>query len=227
MRILSGALLGLLLSTPTAMSQEPLQQHAVVQQSIPANDAIDFVGFVRLSGDLQKLRAARRVPIEVFKEISRDPRTIVLDTRSKRAFDKVHLAGAVHLNFSDFSEEKLRSIVPSKTTRILIYCNNNFKRPIPKRSKTKFRGKSKSENTEDTNGDGVIDQNDEVQSDQTPDIIEGFTIKSPRLALNIPTFINLHGYGYENVYELADQLELNDPRLDLVGTEILNNQKSH
>lgn len=223
MRILSGALVALLLSTPTAMSQEQV----TLQQSIPANDAIDFVGFVRLSGDLQKLRAERRVPIGVFKEMARDPKTIVLDTRSKRAFDKVHLAGAVHLNFSDFSEEKLRGIVPSKTTRILIYCNNNFKRPIPKQSKTKLRRKSKSESTEDTNGDGVIDQNDEVQSDQPPDIIEGFTIKSPRLALNIPTFINLHGYGYENVYELADQLEFNDPRLDLVGTEILNNQSSH
>ena len=29
-------------------------------------------------------------------------------------------------------------------------------------------------------------------------------LKSAPLALNIPTFINLHGYGYKNVWELAD-----------------------
>ena len=27
--------------------------------------------------------------------------------------------------------------------------------------------------------------------------------KRARLALNIPTFINLYGYGYENIYELG------------------------
>ena len=34
--------------------------------------------------------------------------------------------------------------------------------------------------------------------------------KSRPLALNIPTFINLHGYGYKNVYELKSvENELN------------------
>jgi len=30
--------------------------------------------------------------------------------------------------------------------------------------------------------------------------------KAAPLALNIPTFVNLHGYGYRNVWELADTL---------------------
>ncbi len=29
------------------------------------------------------------------------------------------------------------------------------------------------------------------------------------LALNIPTFINLYGYGYENIYELGDVVDFN------------------
>ena len=37
--------------------------------------------------------------------------------------------------------------------------------------------------------------------------------KSPPLALNVPTFINLVGYGYENVYELGEQVSLEDRRL--------------
>jgi len=38
------------------------------------------------------------------------------------------------------------------------------------------------------------------------------TKKAP-LALNIPTFINLVGYGYGNVWELADVLSIEDPRV--------------
>jgi hypothetical protein len=36
-------------------------------------------------------------------------------------------------------------------------------------------------------------------------------LKSAPLALNIPTFINLHGYGYRNVWELADVIGSGDP----------------
>ena len=35
--------------------------------------------------------------------------------------------------------------------------------------------------------------------------------KQIRLALNIQTFINLHGYGYDNVWELADAVDFNSP----------------
>ena len=34
--------------------------------------------------------------------------------------------------------------------------------------------------------------------------------KRVQLALNIPTFINLHGYGYRNVWELADVIGTGD-----------------
>lgn len=37
------------------------------------------------------------------------------------------------------------------------------------------------------------------------------------LALNIPTFINLHGYGYTNVWELADVLSIAEPRVNWVS----------
>ncbi len=36
-------------------------------------------------------------------------------------------------------------------------------------------------------------------------------MKSRPLALNIQTFINLVGYGYSNVWELADVIDFNDP----------------
>lgn len=42
--------------------------------------------------------------------------------------------------------------------------------------------------------------------------------KAAPLALNIPTFINLHGYGYGNVWELADVIGMDDPGVSWVGT---------
>ncbi|MEJ6010690.1 rhodanese-like domain-containing protein [Novosphingobium aquae] len=42
--------------------------------------------------------------------------------------------------------------------------------------------------------------------------------KAAPLALNIPTFINLHGYGYSNVWELADVIGMDDPAVGWVGT---------
>lgn len=37
--------------------------------------------------------------------------------------------------------------------------------------------------------------------------------KRVELALNIPTFINLYGYGYRNIYELGDLVSIRDPEV--------------
>jgi hypothetical protein len=41
-------------------------------------------------------------------------------------------------------------------------------------------------------------------------------LKRAPMALNIPTFINLHGYGYRNVWELADVIGTGDPGVEWV-----------
>ena len=41
--------------------------------------------------------------------------------------------------------------------------------------------------------------------------------KRVQLALNIPTFINLVGYGYGNVWELAEVVSIRDARIGWVG----------
>jgi hypothetical protein len=41
--------------------------------------------------------------------------------------------------------------------------------------------------------------------------------KKVELALNIPTFINLHGYGYTNIWELADVMSIADARIGWVA----------
>ncbi len=125
------------------------------------NPLIDYKGFNQLTQEVQEFRNQRKVQLKDFAEMAKDENTIVLDTRSRSAYEKKHFKGAVHLNFSDFTKEKLAKVIPSKDTRVLIYCNNNF-------------------------------MDDPVN----------FAAKAPALALNIPTFINLYGYGYKNLYEL-------------------------
>ena len=42
-------------------------------------------------------------------------------------------------------------------------------------------------------------------------------VKRIQLALNVPTFINLYGYGYENIYELKDAHSIRDADIHWVS----------
>lgn len=139
---------------------------------------IDYNSFSALVKEVDSYRKSRQVSVEKFNKLSDQNGVLILDTRSKRAYTRKHLKNAVHLNFSDFTKDKLAKVIPSKNTAILIYCNNNF------------------------SGDRA-----------------NFSDKGRRLALNIPTFINLYGYGYKNVYELYNRLSVNDKRLEFAGTD--------
>ncbi|GAA0467632.1 hypothetical protein GCM10009096_05560 [Parasphingorhabdus litoris] len=47
-------------------------------------------------------------------------------------------------------------------------------------------------------------------------------LKKAPLALNIPTFINLYGYGYKNIYELNGVTHMADPRAKWTGNTELS-----
>jgi 3-mercaptopyruvate sulfurtransferase SseA len=145
----------------------------------PQNPNINYPGFARATKDLQTTRDAHRVSEEKFIEMAAAPGTVILDARSKDKFDNIHIKGAIHLAFTDFTDEALQKAIPNKTTRILIYCNNNFK-------------------NEPAN----------------------FASKGFSVALNIQTFINLHAYGYQNVYELAPLLDVKTTKIPFEGTTI-------
>jgi len=138
---------------------------------------VDYDGFLGLTGEIADYRENRLVDLEAFNEMKSAQDTIILDTRSAEAFAMGHIDGAIHLNFSDFTDDKLASVIPSKDTRILIYCNNNFS-----------------------------------------DNIAPVMVKRVELALNVPTFINLYGYGYENIYELGETVSITDPDVNWEGT---------
>lgn len=152
---------------------------AASAQEAPGSPEIDFAGFMDVSSEVFQLREDRLLSLSAFNQMAEDPDTIILDARSRYAFELGHIEGAVNLPFSDFTDEKLAQVIPSKDTRILIYCNNNF--------------------TDDA---------------------EPIPLKRISMALNIPTFINLYGYGYENIYELGILTETTNANVKWVIGEI-------
>jgi len=141
------------------------------------NPAIDIKRFSILTQEVAKLRESRRLSEDEFLRLAAEPGTVVLDARSPEKYARLHVKGAVHLNFSDFNEESLRKIIPTKATRILIYCNNNF--------------------------------------EGEPELFTGKVV-----ALNIPTFITLHGHGYTNVHELGPLLDIKTTKIPFAGKSV-------
>ena len=95
------------------------------EEPIP-NKMIDYRGFLQNAETVGKLRAQRRITEAEFIRMAQEPGTIVFDARSDSKFAMFHIKGAKHLSLPDVTAEELAKVIPDKTTKILIYCNNNF-----------------------------------------------------------------------------------------------------
>jgi rhodanese-like protein len=95
-------------------------------EDIP-NPLIDYSKFAENVSVVGALREGRRVTETVFMRMARDPSTVILDARSAEKFAMLHVRGAKNLSLPDVTDEELAKIIPDKNTRILIYCNNNFR----------------------------------------------------------------------------------------------------
>lgn len=91
------------------------------------NQLIDYPKFVQIAKQVAPVREQRRLSEGQFMELAADPGTVVLDARSADKFAMRHIKGAVSLPFTDFTEAALEKAIPTKATRVLIYCNNNFR----------------------------------------------------------------------------------------------------
>lgn len=155
---------------------------------------VSFDDFKALVAAVEAHRAERLIDFDTFLKKSKEPNVIILDTRSSFRFERIHLKGAQHLAFTDFTQKSLAQTIPTLDTTILIYCNNNF------------------------DGDEV---NFATKAFTPTDVISAQMANQskPRMmALNIPTYVNLYGYGYTNVYELDELLSVKDPRVAFEGT---------
>ncbi len=100
---------------------------ALQAQYVKPNEQIDYDAFVKNVAEVRGLREARRVSEDEFIRMAREPGTVVLDARSERLYRQRHIVGAVNLSFPEFTRDTLAAVIPSPGTRVLIYCNNNFR----------------------------------------------------------------------------------------------------
>lgn len=75
---------------------------APVLRADEGNPRIDYAGFMELTIKLKDVRMAHRVSESEFLKMAAEEGTVILDTRSREKFEKLHVKGAIHLNFSDF-----------------------------------------------------------------------------------------------------------------------------
>ena len=159
---------------------------------------VSFDDFKGLVAEVEIHRASRLVDLNTFLKMSKEPGTILLDSRSAFRFDRIHLKGAKHLAFTDFTQDNLKKVIPTFETTILIYCNNNF------------------------DGNQVDFASKVAVSRPKPGNVVATQFASQAkplmMALNIPTYVNLYGYGYRNVYELHELVKVNDLRIAFEGS---------
>lgn len=165
----------------------------------PNQSYVDFDRFLELANEVRDHREERLISMEEFNEMASEENTVILDTRSKRMYDLKHIKGAIHLTFADFTQLNLARLIPDTNTRILIYCNNNILD-----DEQFFPTKSLSPEERQT-----------MHLRSLPNRPKEFPLT---MALNVPTYINLYGYGYKNVYELADLISTLYPDIEFEGT---------
>ena len=159
---------------------------------------VSFEDFKGLVAEVETHRASRLIDLNTFIKMSKEPGAIILDSRSTFRFDRIHLKNAKHLAFTDYTQDNLQKVIPSFETTILIYCNNNFDG-----NQTDFASKVAMPRAKPANA-----------------VATQFATQAKPLmmALNIPTYINLYGYGYRNVYELHELVKVTDPRIEFEGS---------
>ncbi|MBK6524014.1 MAG: rhodanese-like domain-containing protein [Sphingobacteriaceae bacterium] len=174
----------------TALAMNTLGLFAQSDDFTPAK--VDFDAYEKLVAEVKEHRKSRLVNLETFLKMSKEDKVIIIDTRSDAMYKSKHVKGAVHLNFSDFTQATLARLIKSKDTKILIYCNNNFDK----------------------------DDDNFPTKAYVPAVKKEKTIT---MALNIPTYINLYGYDYKNVYELFELVSIYDTRIKFEGTSMPSN----
>jgi rhodanese-related sulfurtransferase len=102
-----------------------LAQAKQITSEIP-NRLIDYPKFEKIVNRSGRLRARRRLTEPEFLKAMSEKNVVILDARTDKRYNMLHIRGAVNLPFTEFAEQTLAKVIPNKQTKILIYCNNNF-----------------------------------------------------------------------------------------------------
>jgi len=195
-----------------------------LQAQIVKPSKVSIDDYEKLISEVKEHRKTRLLTLDEFNAEAKKPGVIILDARSDAMYNAKHIKGAIHITFSDFTQEALARLIPSYDTKILIYCNNNFdddrdffptKMVMPEVLNIQtIQNQLKKGETETVN---IVDASKE---NMVKPGVETIALKPITLALNIPTYVNLYGYGYRNVYELSEFVSIYDSRLEFEGIAV-------
>lgn len=90
------------------------------------NRLIDYAGFQKIVDTAGPQREKMRLTEEQFLAAMKESDVVILDARTAERYKMRHIKGAISLPFTEFTADTLAAVLPAKTTRVLIYCNNNF-----------------------------------------------------------------------------------------------------
>jgi rhodanese-like protein len=90
------------------------------------NPLIDYKEFQKIVAVSASERESHRLTEPQFIQAMADKSAVLLDARTASKYELRHIRGAVSLPFTDFTADTLAKVIPTKDTKILIYCNNNF-----------------------------------------------------------------------------------------------------
>ncbi|MDH4473312.1 MAG: rhodanese-like domain-containing protein [Fluviicola sp.] len=194
-------------------------------ESFERSELVSFDDYKYLAQEVKTYRNGRLVDLSTFNQYAAEPKTVILDTRSDSMYNAKHIKGAIHLNLSDFNQANLRLLIPDPSTRILIYCNNNFMQNIQLSIQDMSFASKVSAPVQVEQIFELDKKNNRSRGGYRAEPIEEEVRTTPEsrqytLALNIPTFINLYGYGYTNIYELGELVNTSDPNLLFEGTAV-------
>ena len=137
-------------------------------------------------------RDSRKLSEIEFANMMSEEGVVILDPRGRPFHANYHIKGSVNLPYTYFDPKSVASVIPSKKTKVLIYCRNNISEDFlkSKNPAKKLNGSS------------------EIEQFEVP--------KTVSAALTIPTYITLYQYGYRNVWELSDVVNPKTSRIEFV-----------
>ncbi len=210
-----------------------------VEEPFERGAACDSLSYLETAKKVEKFRVERRRSAAEFARLAAEPGSVVLDARGEAYFRALHVKGAVNLPYTDFREAALKKAIPDKSARVLIYCRNNFANEpldigaVPGAGTELPESQSAGSPEPETVADFPVSPSTAEEGAggrKKGEVIRKFVYPSefepPEIAkdfaagLNIPTFVTLWVYGYENVVELNDVVDPAACPIEFEGTAV-------
>ena len=83
-----------------------------------------FAGCLKGSENMQDKNSYTQISQDKAKEMMDKGNVIILDVREQSEYDEGHIKGAVLLPVGTITEETTKSVIPEKSSTVLVYCRS-------------------------------------------------------------------------------------------------------